>query len=126
MLVGSHVHHVHLTMRHYYEPILKLLYFNYSNHENEKYSAVELQKNSNCLFLTISYCCLAIFFSRMLDLYCINSSYVARNNNSCPYCPAELLQLYFSSFETGIANAISSFKRRKIVLKFLKDLYLLN
>ena len=25
-------------------------------------------------------------------------------------CPAELLQLYFSSFEAGIANAISSFK----------------
>ena len=30
--------------------------------------------------------------------YCINP------------CPAELLQLYFSSFEAGIANAISSFK----------------
>ena len=29
-------------------------------------------------------------------------------------CPAELLQLYFSSFEAGIANAISSFKWRKI------------
>ena len=28
---------------------------------------------------------------------------------SKPY-PAELLQLYFSSFEAGIANAISSFK----------------
>ena len=25
-------------------------------------------------------------------------------------CPAELLQLYFSSFEAGIAYAISSFK----------------
>ena len=25
-------------------------------------------------------------------------------------CPAELLQLYFSSFEAGIANAIPSFK----------------
>ena len=25
-------------------------------------------------------------------------------------CPAELFQLYFSSFEAGIANAISSFK----------------
>ena len=25
-------------------------------------------------------------------------------------CHAELLQLYFSSFEAGIANAISSFK----------------
>ena len=25
-------------------------------------------------------------------------------------CPAELLQLYFSSFESGIANAISIFK----------------
>ena len=25
-------------------------------------------------------------------------------------CPAELLQLYFSSFEAGIANAIASFK----------------
>ena len=25
-------------------------------------------------------------------------------------CPAELLQLYFSSFEAGIASAISSFK----------------
>ena len=29
-------------------------------------------------------------------------------------CPAELFQLYFSSFEAGIANAISSFKWRKI------------
>ena len=27
-------------------------------------------------------------------------------------CPAELLQLYFSSFEAAIANAISSFKWR--------------
>ena len=25
-------------------------------------------------------------------------------------CPAELFQLYFSSFEAGIANAISSYK----------------
>ena len=25
-------------------------------------------------------------------------------------CPAELFQLYFSSFEAGIANAISNFK----------------
>ena len=31
-------------------------------------------------------------------------------------CPAELLQFYFSSFEAGIANAISSFKWRKILL----------
>ena len=29
-------------------------------------------------------------------------------------CPAELFQLYFLSFEAGIANAISSFKWRKI------------
>ena len=29
-------------------------------------------------------------------------------------CPAELFQLYLSSFEAGIANAISSFKWRKI------------
>ena len=28
-------------------------------------------------------------------------------------CPAELLQLYFSSFEAGIANAISSLKGQK-------------
>ena len=35
-------------------------------------------------------------------------------------CPAELLQLYFSSFEAGIANAISSFKWRKILL-FMKN-----
>ena len=35
-------------------------------------------------------------------------------------CPAELLQLYFSSLEAGIAYAISSFKWRKILL-FLKN-----
>ena len=35
-------------------------------------------------------------------------------------CPAELLQLYFSSFEAGIANAISSFKWQKILL-FMKN-----
>ena len=35
-------------------------------------------------------------------------------------CPAELLQLYFSSFEAVIANAISSFKWRKILL-FMKN-----
>ena len=35
-------------------------------------------------------------------------------------CPAELLQLYFSSFEAGIATAISSFKWRKIWL-FMKN-----
>ena len=35
-------------------------------------------------------------------------------------CAAELLQLYFSSFEAGIANAISSFKWRKILL-FMKN-----
>ena len=35
-------------------------------------------------------------------------------------CPDELLQLYFSSFEAGIANAISSFKWRKIIL-FMKN-----
>ena len=35
-------------------------------------------------------------------------------------CPAELLQLYFSSFEAGIADAISSFKWRKILL-FMKN-----
>ena len=35
-------------------------------------------------------------------------------------CPAELLQLYFSSFEAGIANAISSFKWRKILI-FMKN-----
>ena len=29
-------------------------------------------------------------------------------------CPAELFQLYFSSFEAGIANAIPSFKWRKM------------
>ena len=29
-------------------------------------------------------------------------------------CPADLLQLNFSSFEDGIANAISSFKCQKI------------
>ena len=33
-------------------------------------------------------------------------------------CPAELFQLYFSSFEAGIANEISSFKRRKKPLCF--------
>ena len=37
-------------------------------------------------------------------------------------CPAELLQLYFSSFEAGIANAISSFKWRKILL-FMKKIH---
>ena len=36
-------------------------------------------------------------------------------------CPAELLQLYFSSFEAGIANAISSFKWRKILLYYEKQ-----
>ena len=35
-------------------------------------------------------------------------------------CSAELFQLYFSSFEAGIANAISSFKWRKILL-FMKN-----
>ena len=35
-------------------------------------------------------------------------------------CPAELLQLYFSSFEAGIANAISSSKWWKMLL-FLKN-----
>ena len=44
-------------------------------------------------------------------------SYVWANINPCP---AELLQLYFSSFEAGIANAISSFKWRKILL-FMKN-----
>ena len=29
-------------------------------------------------------------------------------------CPAELFHLYFSLFEAGIANAISSFKWQKI------------
>ena len=33
-------------------------------------------------------------------------------------CDAELFQLYFSSFEAGIANAISSFKWRKIFISF--------
>ena len=36
-----------------------------------------------------------------------NLNYITSKVN--PY-PAELLQLYFSSFEAGIANAISSFK----------------
>ena len=40
--------------------------------------------------------------------------------NNINTCPAELLQLYFSSFEAGIANAISSFKWRKI-LPFMKN-----
>ena len=31
-------------------------------------------------------------------------------NEMCSPCPAEVFQLYFSSFEAGIANAISSFK----------------
>ena len=35
-------------------------------------------------------------------------------------CPADLIQLYFSSFEAGIANAISSFKWQKIYL-FMKN-----
>ena len=34
-------------------------------------------------------------------------------------CPAELFQLYFLSFEAGIANIISSFKWRKIWLRYL-------
>ena len=37
-------------------------------------------------------------------------------------CPAELFQMYFSSFEAGIADAISSSKWRKIVI-FLGELY---
>ena len=35
-------------------------------------------------------------------------------------CPAELLQLYFSSFEAGITNAISNFKWWKLLL-FMKN-----
>ena len=35
-------------------------------------------------------------------------------------CPAELFQIIFHSFEAGIANAISSFNWRKIVL-FMKN-----
>ena len=35
-------------------------------------------------------------------------------------CPAELLQFYFSSFEAGIANAISSFKWRKMDMNLWK------
>ena len=40
-------------------------------------------------------------------------------------CPAELFELYFSLFEAGIANAISSFKWRKIFL-FFENIHLLN
>ena len=35
---------------------------------------------------------------------------LARHRKPFNPCPAELLQLYFSSFEAGIADAISSFK----------------
>ena len=40
-------------------------------------------------------------------------------------CHAELFQLYFSSFEAGIANAISSFKWRKIFI-FFENMHPLN
>ena len=40
-------------------------------------------------------------------------------------CLAELFELYFSSFEAGIANAMSSFKWRKIFL-FFENIHLLN
>ena len=40
--------------------------------------------------------------------------------NSLNSCRAELFQLYFSIFEAGIANAISSFKWQKIWL-FMKN-----
>ena len=40
-------------------------------------------------------------------------------------CPAELFQIIFRSFNAGIANAISSFKWRKILL-FMKNKHLPN
>ena len=38
-------------------------------------------------------------------------------------CPAEYLQLYFSSFEAGIANAISRSKWQKYLWVFFKYIY---
>ena len=43
---------------------------------------------------------------------------VSRNYTVANPCYAELIQLYFPSFEAGIANAISNFKWRKIFLFF--------
>ena len=55
-----------------------------------------------------------------LNTHCIITDYQYQwfNQQLDPInpCPAELLQLYFSTFEAGIANAISSFKWRKILL----------
>ena len=50
----------------------------------------------------------------------ILSSKIGSSTERINPCPAELLELYFSSFEAGIANAISSFKWRKILL-FMKN-----
>ena len=45
--------------------------------------------------------------SCMLGIYYNKNAFIHIYINPCP---AELFQLYFSSFEAGIANAISSFK----------------
>ena len=45
----------------------------------------------------------------------VNTSWIRVNP-----CPAELFQLYFSSFESEIANAITSFNLQKILL-FMKN-----
>ena len=62
------------------------------------YSRIYHDQAQNIKFLKLK-CCLNFFTVGYLQV-----------NKIVNPCPAELFQLYFSSFEAGIANAISSFK----------------
>ena len=59
--------------------------------------------------------------SRTCRFYCVIPRHIADFNP----CPAQLFQIIFHSFKAGIANAISSFKWRKIFI-FMKNKHFPN
>ena len=56
------------------------------------------------------HCLPGTYFEIRALVVCGRARYLSVTQAHLNPCPAELLQLYFLSFESGIANAISSFK----------------